>query len=952
MRISEISTSELRQPTDGRQSPLQGLHHQHQHILSLIESKVKQTETQQPANPLPDSLPSELRQALTQLTSLPNSSSLKLHLWKLSYRLWNACVDLSNAAAIHSPSSNFSAENIAKLRHAAADMLFHAIDVPGVPSPAIKSAFFYYKTGFIWHELRSFDLAFTCFERATDLVAKLDISDISDARERKLLLDLNIARSRTAWEVSDRNLALTLLSRSKSLLFGLSDHYKALANQYLAFAKSVLPTNETHGFNEALKLMNEALDLCEKGTSVAITREEAVEIKELRLKTLRFISAVHLQKGEFESVIKCVRVLRESCDGGDNHASLPVLAMKAWLGLGRYSEAETELRDMVVNKGIPESVWLSALEAYFQAAGTAGAETAKGIFLGLLGRCHVSARAAIRVIHRMIGDGIGGEGSRIRGKVVAELASDERVVALFDGKAASEERRAMHVILWNCASDIFRSKDYETSAEMFEKSMLYIPNDIENIILRAKGFRILCLCCLGMSQLDQAQEYINEAEKLEPNITCAFLKFKIYLQKNDHVSAINQIQAMTTCLDFTPEFLSLSAHEAVACRALPVAAASLSNFLNFYLSGKPMPTSEVVVLRTLVTILGQDLGNEADILKFLKSTHIRASELGSDSFFGKGEVGRREKNWFAVSSWNFGTKCGKEKKFELCAEFFKLAAGFYSFMFEGQVEENNVMICKSLILTVSAIIASEKEKNGPLMDAAVKDAAELLDKAGKMLNSVPVATQPSSDKISTIEPDLFFMHTLNAYDIQGRLNNAQSQELLVKSFASSKACNAKYLLQIGLRASEGPRSNPEVAAFALNGCLSALLSSSSPDYQDIALIIRRLIAIASIHKGDTDDDVVIDMYKQAYRMMVGLKEGEYPTEEGKWLAMTAWNRAALPVRLGQLDVAKKWMNAGLEIARKIVGMETYRSCMEDFVSSFEEKFNVQNMGESRAQMVQ
>ena len=210
------------------------------------------------------------------------------------------------------------------------------------------------------------------------------------------------------------------------------------------------------------------------------------------------------------------------------------------------------------------------------------------------------------------------------------------------------------------------------------------------------------------------------------------MQFKICLQKNDHGGAINQIQTMITCLDFTPNFLSLSAHEAVASRALPVAAAALSNFLNFYTSGKPMLIGEVVVLRTLVTILSQDLGKEAEVLKFLKKAHNRASEIGADCFFGKGEVGRREQNWFAVTSWNFGTKCGKEKNYELCAEFLRLVSGFYSVMVDGQVEENNVMICRSLILTVSAMIASENQKMTPLSEAEVKHAVELLERAGKV----------------------------------------------------------------------------------------------------------------------------------------------------------------------------------------------------------------------------
>lgn len=52
------------------------------------------------------------------------------------------------------------------------------------------------------------------------------------------------------------------------------------------------------------------------------------------------------------------------------------------------------------------------------------------------------------------------------------------------------------------------------SAEMFEKSMLYVPHGMENRNLRAKGYRVLCLCHLGLLQLDRAEEYIDEAEKV------------------------------------------------------------------------------------------------------------------------------------------------------------------------------------------------------------------------------------------------------------------------------------------------------------------------------------------------------------------------------------------------------------------------------------------------------
>lgn len=206
-----------------------------------------------------------------------------------------------------------------------------------------------------------------------------------------------------------------------------------------------------------------------------------------------------------------------------------------------------------------------------------------------------------------------------------------------------------------------------------------------------------------------------------------------------------------------------------------------------------------------------------------------------------------------------------------------------------------------------------------------------------MLKSISAENSVNNGQINTIEPDLFFIYTFTAYDIQGRLNDSGSQLFTVKSFASSKACKPQSLLQIGLYASQGPWSNHEVATFALNECLSSFLSSPVPDYQNVALVVRKLIIIASIHKGEKDDDLIYSMYKQAYRIMVGLKEGEYPIEEGKWLAMTAWNRAAVPVRLGQIELGKKWMTVGFDIAKHVSGMEVYKACMEDLLNNLEKR---------------
>jgi len=211
------------------------------------------------------------------------------------------------------------------------------------------------------------------------------------------------------------------------------------------------------------------------------------------------------------------------------------------------------------------------------------------------------------------------------------------------------------------------------------------------------------------------------------------LQFKIYLQNNDHIGAIAQVQAMPTCMDFTPEFLSLSAHEAIACRALSVAVDSLSRLLTFFSTGKPMPTTEVIVFRTLITILIQQPQNENEVLKYMKKAHSRFSDLGPQQFFGIGEVGRRERNWFALNLWNIGLKSGQEKNYDLCGELFRVCAEYYGVSIDGEMEGNNLMVCKSLILAVSAMLAGEKLSKNPLLDNEVKQTMELLERAGKVL---------------------------------------------------------------------------------------------------------------------------------------------------------------------------------------------------------------------------
>lgn len=206
-----------------------------------------------------------------------------------------------------------------------------------------------------------------------------------------------------------------------------------------------------------------------------------------------------------------------------------------------------------------------------------------------------------------------------------------------------------------------------------------------------------------------------------------------------------------------------------------------------------------------------------------------------------------------------------------------------------------------------------------------------------MLPAMPWSGAVSGDQLVETS-SMCFLHTFNTYQLLNRLDDTKNQQLqLIQRFASTKACNPNYLLHIGLFSSQGGRPNPEASEFAFSKCLSSLLELPTPDYQMVSMVLRRLVGFArfSAMEDDRRNEAAYPVYKQAYQIIVGLKEGEYPVQEGKWLAMTAWNRSGTALRLHQVGTARKWMKMGLDLAKRIRSMENYVGGMEECFANFE-----------------
>ncbi|KAF9594861.1 hypothetical protein IFM89_034844 [Coptis chinensis] len=92
-----------------------------------------------------------------------------------------------------------------------------------------------------------------------------------------------------------------------------------------------------------------------------------------------------------------------------------------------------------------------------------------------------------------------------------------------------------------------------------------------------------------------------------------------------------------------------------------------------------------------VIVLSAGASNEREVFKFTKQARKHVwLRSARKQFFGKGRS-RCERNWFAVNSWNIGTRAGREGKYEICTEFLELASEFYGAAINGEEEENNTM---------------------------------------------------------------------------------------------------------------------------------------------------------------------------------------------------------------------------------------------------------------------
>ncbi|CAM6095980.1 unnamed protein product [Calypogeia fissa] len=816
-----------------------------------------------------------------------------LQVWQLSYSIWNSCVTVANTLL---PGGKLDDDH-ARLRQIACDLLFLARNVDGIESGHFKVSTFFYKTGVIWHSLKRFEQAAICFEKGTELMSK-------------------------AHGDHERNAA----PRSKE-------------EQELMLHFSLLSKPDAESQTDAIKYLEQAFEII-SSTPAAVNSGSNSEsdpagsepslIPDLKTKILRYLAGAHLQRENYESVLKCLAVLKLA---PTHHPSTSYFALKALAGLGRYEEAEKELIALVHDNDANAEVCMSGIEIVTQDPNRLDA--AKRAFLALHGRFPSDKSLPVRLLECLLRRHLPHLEPVINVKAldaVFEIASNEGVVTTITGidhdggsmlendNSVSKEQECIHALLWNSGSELFQAKQYETCIKLFETSMLYLPRYSGSNLQRAKSFRVLCLCRLALMQYDRALEYVTEAEKVDPNIACTFLKFKIHLQTKNEAAAAEQVEKMTSCSDFESEYLVLASHEALTCSSTTTAISALLMYLNLPQEQRTAGTRDVVVIRNIVSLALQDESlHRSVVVKYLKEAQSRLKDIGLDAFSGLGNVGHQEANWFAVTSWNQGLAAVKKTLgWQLAGDYFSCAADFYASL--PDTAENLRCVEKSLLLATSSLLASTSG------DECLRSASRMLERCSKVHRALAMSTDPTNVTKDSSESHL----SLLRFEVKNRAKEYKSQIEILHHCASLPGFQANYFLHMAEQADKTPGPGDEgneVISTAYRLGLKSFLASPSPDYKLVAMIVRKLITLADQHCKDGPG--VMAVYKHAKEILAGLDSDEYPREELHWLVATSWNRAGLQVKFLRFSVAEPWMKLAIDLANYDPHMENRKLSMID-----------------------
>lgn len=367
-------------------------------------------------------------------------------LWKLSYRLWNVCVDMANNTL--GTEKEMDVLQV-KLRQVACDILLEAGESQSVRSGKLKMAMFLSRTGSMWHKIKEFEQAEACFSKATEICAQIASKDDITSREDSEILELKFeiytSRSRASWELGQHALASNLLGRASTLVKRLPKKAYILAEQYLTFGRLTMSKNDDQdAASDAIPLLEQAYEISSTfSQSISQTENLSDELSSLKQRVLRYLAGAHVQTHNYEAALKCVATLKLQ----SSHPSVPFLELRALLGIERTQDAIEVMKNLLEEEGCTAELAAAGLESILSAKNEALSSSISEIVEIMMQKFPSHPKLTILIIENLL--------TRPKKELIdigLSIAKKSQTKEVLQGKTMSDDqhdREYVYAIMWN-----------------------------------------------------------------------------------------------------------------------------------------------------------------------------------------------------------------------------------------------------------------------------------------------------------------------------------------------------------------------------------------------------------------------------------------------------------------------------------------------------------------------
>lgn len=323
-----------------------------------------------------------------------------------------------------------------------------------------------------------------------------------------------------------------------------------------------------------------------------------------------------------------------------------------------------------------------------------------------------------------------------------------------------------------------------------------------------------------------------------------------------------------------------------------------------------------------------------EIFELLRDGYGSISRLGINvAFANKAEI-ESTLQYLADVAWNLGCYCGSKKWLCEWRDFFE-QCDFLSSLRQQSLE---VLETRRVCCVMCATASIEQIEAGLDDESVYSTALVFLEKARSIHAEMTgaVGPKPSLDETPRAQSVWSLIYSLEA-QCYGGLRDQERLATLIEEVKSGKSPDPELLQRLASIAFNAqPHATGSAAQKHLRlqnaiSCLQAaidtLLLMPKIDVKRCSGLLRDLLGIQLCIM--TSCNLAFLTLKKSIGLME--EHPDFPNEERRWMARTAWDSAQMHCKTGKVLEAKRWAEAAIKCATGNPGLSTYIPRIQQFI---------------------